>query len=132
VPPDVFDESVLDALAAVVNEARVFEFELVAVDEFPGAVWLRPDPDEPFRNLTRQLWRSFTNYPPYRGAFPDSQPHLTLEKVDDGDDQAELATRIRADLDPNLPIRCSAEAVSVFMTDARGIWHRAHRLELRN
>ena len=50
----------------------------------PGAIWLRPDPDRPFRDLTRQLWSAFPTYPPCGGRFPDSRPHLTIGVVGAG------------------------------------------------
>lgn len=130
VPPHAFDEAVLDAVGAVVHGAPAFRFALVAVDEFPGVVWLRPTPDAPFRDLTERMWAAFPAHPPYGGRHPDSQPHLTVAVVTGGEDQAELVGRIRTDVGPHLPIRADATAVSVFMTDDRGIWHRTHRLAL--
>lgn len=130
VPPESFDDTVADALVAVVSTIRVFDFTLSRFDEFPGAIWLRPEPGQPFRDLTRQLWAAFPMYPPYGGRFPDLQPHLTIGVVADGQDQAGLAARIRDDLGPDLPISCTAASLSVFMCDARGSWRREHRLEL--
>lgn len=128
VPPDLFDDTTLDTLAAVVQETSVFDYDLVAVEEFPGAVWLRPDPDQPFRDLTRRIWTAFPDYPPYGGRFPDSQPHLTVGISGGDHDHSKLLEVIRAEIGPRLPMRCSAQVVSVFMSNEEGFWHRQHQL----
>lgn len=126
VPPELFDESVADKLAEVIGSMQPIGFDLPAVDEFPGAVWLRPEPDQPFRDVTRAVWAAFPDYPPYGGAYPDSQPHLTVAVVSDDANQATLGSRIRSELESSLPIRCRAAAVSVFTRVDGGRW-RVHR-----
>ena len=72
VAPEEIDAAVIDGLRAALRTVEPFEFELDHVNEFPGVVWLHPEPDVPFRSLTRAIWMAFPDYPPYRGAFPDS------------------------------------------------------------
>ncbi len=127
-PPGQLDIEDSLALRQLVANTKRFDFELTAVDEFPGAIWLRPEPDDPFRQLTRQLWEAFPDYPPYGGRYPDSQPHLTLAIVADGHEQARLATEIRDDLDAQLPISASATWLSVFTRPTGGHWQRAQSL----
>jgi 2'-5' RNA ligase len=126
-PPDEFDDRIFELLTETAQRTPAFEFDLVAVDEFPGTVWLRPQPDDPFTTLTQDIWSVFPDFPPYAGRFSELHPHLTLAMVD-ADRQAALAARIRDAMSPRLPIRCRADALSVFMSDDLGNWRREHRL----
>lgn len=75
------------ALAVVGEIARTtepFRFRLERFGIFAnGIVHLVPDPDEPFRALTRALSAAFPDKPPYAAQFPDVTPHLTLDLVSD-------------------------------------------------
>lgn len=59
VPPTELDDAVIAQLREVALSQPAFDFRLARLDEFPGVVWLRPDPDEPFRALTRAVWAAF-------------------------------------------------------------------------
>jgi len=130
VPAERLDEAVLDTLAATLSEIRPFDYALASLAQFPGVIYLRPDPGDPFRELTRRLSVAFPDYPPYGGKFPESQPHVTVALVEGDATQVELLHRIQADVGPELPIRGTATAVTVFTPDRAGSWHRAHRIEL--
>jgi hypothetical protein len=41
-------------------------------------LFLAPEPRQVFVDLTTRVWRRFPDYPPYRGAFADIVPHLTI------------------------------------------------------
>jgi len=130
VPPDRFDKAVLETIREVAASERPLEFELTGVGEFPGAIWLRPEPEHFFQGLTRRFWEAFPAYPPYGGIYPDSQPHLTVAVVSDEAEQKRLSSGINAELGQQLPIACAAAALSVFMSDQDGVWQRRHSLAL--
>jgi 2'-5' RNA ligase len=131
VAPDDLDATVVECIGRAVREVPPFEFELVAVDEFPDAVWLRPEPRDGFVALTNALWAEFPQYPPYGGRFPDVRPHLTIAKVLSDDARRDLRVDIEAAFNGSLPLGARAEALSVFTSDDRGIWTRRHILPLR-
>jgi 2'-5' RNA ligase len=126
-PSDRLDRAVLERLTELATRTPVFDFDLTSVDEFPGTVWLRPEPETPFTTLTHQIWSAFPDFPPYGGRFSEVHPHLTLASVD-AEHQAALAARIREAMTPHLPIRCRADALSVFVSDDLDRWRREHRL----
>jgi 2'-5' RNA ligase len=128
VAPDGIDDAVLRAVADVAASVEPFEFELTAVDEFPGVVWLRPAPEDRFRDLTARLWAAFPDHPPYEGRHADSQPHVTVAMVDD-EDQPALSSRIRADLEHRLPVTSVATSLSVFVSRGDHRWRREHVVE---
>jgi hypothetical protein len=129
IPPADLDSAAIERLRVVLADVNPFAFRLTRLDEFPGVVWLRPEPDEPFMALTRALWRAFPEFPPYAGAFPDPQPHLTVGLADSPYAQAALHRRVTDSLEGQLPIRCEASALTVFTSDDSGEWTRAHVLE---
>ena len=80
--PDAIDSNALRVLAEIARRTGPFTFTLTSTDTFPnGIIHLVPEPDEPFRALTRALCEAFPSCPPYGGAFPEVRPHLTLDAV---------------------------------------------------
>lgn len=130
VAPEEIDAAVIDGLRAALRTVEPFEFELDHVDEFPGVVWLHPEPDVPFRSLTRAIWTAFPNYPPYRGAFPDSQPHLTVGLADSDAAQHALRSQLDGAVKGRLPVRGRVTALSVFTSDSDRFWTRILSLPL--
>jgi len=124
VEPEACDESTLEEVQRAVVGAEPFDYELVRVDGFPGVIWLRPEPDEPFKDLTKRLAAAFPDHPPYEGLIDEPQPHVTTAMVSFGIDQAELASRIREDVGWRLPLRCSATVVSLFVEHEHDAWRR--------
>ena len=132
VAPEAFAASTLEELGVVAAGITPFDYELTSVDEFPGVVWLRPEPDDPFRRLTARLWAAaFPDHPPYESRFPDSQPHVTIAHTEPGPPQDRLCGEVTAAIESHLPLRGRAEQLSVFMSDEAGTWHRRHTLPLR-
>ena len=76
-PPDTLSIEMVEEVQRIVSTVEPFGFVIDSLDEFPGVLWLRPDPDDRFRSLTRLLWDAFPDYPPYGGRYPSEVPHLT-------------------------------------------------------
>ncbi len=104
VPPAVMSSDVLDAVAAAVASVRAFDCVLARTSWFGRDVlWLAPEPDEPFRALTRAAHAAFPRYPPFGGIYPDVVPHLTIGDRPVGGPRALDAAE--ADVTPALPVR---------------------------
>jgi 2'-5' RNA ligase superfamily len=108
-PPDAIDE---DALRGLFARFPAFEFALDRVETFDeGVVWLRPQPMEPFADLTAAVYELYPDYPPYEGAHDIVVPHLT---VSDGD---------FVEVDVQLPIAARAHEVTLIEeAEADGRW----------
>jgi len=119
--PDAVDESVRSTLRRFFASRARFECVLPRTDTFPGVLYLTPEPDEPFRALTRGVVRVFPDTPPYGGAISDPDPHLTVAHADDADELDAIATRF-ADASRNrLPVR--VVVADVWLMEARdGVW----------
>ena len=108
-PPDA--EGAATALASF----EAFDVTFARLERFPGALWLAPEPSEPFVGMTRALMERFPDHPPYDGLFEGITPHLTVAQ---GDDLAAAET----DLEPMLPLRSRASSVVVFEQVSSGHW----------
>ncbi len=87
----------LDVVAGIAASAEPFDYRLERVVAFPdGTIHLAPDPADPFAALTKVLFESFPDYPPYAGAFPDSPPHVTLEREAPGISVGSVRTELAA------------------------------------
>jgi 2'-5' RNA ligase len=124
---DVTHETV-DQLRTIVVSTPAFEYALTSCQWFGNEVlWLAPDPADRFRELTRSIWRSFPDYPPYGGEFDDVIPHLTV--ADRADRRAMRS--VEKDLEVRLPIRARADEVTLMGEDPSGLWRRLAAFGLR-
>jgi 2'-5' RNA ligase len=81
--PDAIDQEVLDELGESFRARAPFGFALTSIRRFPDAVlYLAPDPDEPFRELTLAIWDRYKT-PPYGGKWSNIVPHLSVACVKD-------------------------------------------------
>ena len=131
VPPHLIDAEVLGALGAVAAACEGFAVLFPDVGEFPGVVWLRPDPEDRFRALTRALVAAFPDYPPFEGAFPDPQPHMTVGMDLDPRTQAELREQTDREVAPRLPFHAVVTSMSLLILDEHGSWREEARFAFR-
>ena len=130
VPPAELDEEVLSRLAVAIHSVSTFTCVFERVEWFGDeVVWLAPEPDVPFRQLTQLVRNAFPNFPPYRGAHDDVVPHLTIGGTLP-DAQAELRAAEAAVL-PKLPFHAVVNRV-VVMAGARepGSWRTIREFSL--
>ena len=126
---DDINEVVLHRVQSCAKQIRVFDFDLIGLNEFPDAIWLKPDPDAPLRALTQSLTNEFPDFAPYGGKFADPHPHLTLAQVGDVEHQRILIPELIRQLQAHLPHSCTAHALSLFACDAQGCWTRKYEFE---
>ena len=133
VEPAVLDDDAVRRLAAAVATVPAFAFSFDRCGWFDQDVlWLAPAPDEPFRELTRAVWRAFPAHPPYAGAFDDLAPHLTVGQRADGDERAldELRS-IESVVSQQLPVTAYVDRVHLIAGSAEpDSWRTLHELPL--
>lgn len=114
-PLHAWDTAAIGEVAA--STAR-FDYELTRLDVFPnGCIHLPPDPDAPFRDLTRRVWHAHPGVVP-NGA-PDPVPHLTLDLAG----AVVTVESTRALLGDAIPLSCRAEALEL-------VWYEAGNCHL--
>ncbi len=127
-PPERVDDTVLAALREICAGVPAFETTLARVAWFGETVlFLAPEPDRPFRALTRAVWDRFPGYPRYGGTHADPVPHLTV-----GHDAPVDLLRAAADaVTPHLPIRVPVTTVRLIEGSAApGSWRTVADLPL--
>lgn len=128
--PDEIDTDVLAAVLDVVGDEPAFTTRFRTIGTFPGGVvWLRPEPDDPFRRLTLLLADAFPQCPPYGGAFSEPVPHLTIGVALSDDDAAEIASAVGPDIERN-EILAEVSEVALHTRDAEGLWRRRAAIPL--
>ena len=67
--PPLVDAGVLATLAGIARSVPCFNYRLAKTERFPVALYLAPEPGEPFSALTDGIFRAFPDYPPFEGKF---------------------------------------------------------------
>jgi 2'-5' RNA ligase len=126
-PPERVDHVVRAALRDIVAVVPRTEVSLTRVDWFGDeVVWLAPEPDQLFRDLTAAVWRRFPDAPPYAGAHAEVVPHLTIGHNAPRVVLAEAAQAVCA----HLPIRTTVTAVHLIAGTPDHPWHPVTRFPL--
>lgn len=128
--PVVLIEPDVDAdLRHIFGGVKEFECSLDTIDWFDRSVmYLRPQPDAPFRQMTKLVVDRWPQWPPYGGALIDPTPHVTI--ADNGDEAAmrSAATTIAQEL----PLDVVVSEVRLYAgTDQKGSWHHVQTFPLR-
>jgi 2'-5' RNA ligase len=121
--PDDIGDDVVECLADGFAECRRFDFELADVHWFGDTVvYLAPEPADAFRDLTRRAVQLFPAFPPYRGAYADLTPHLTIGQ----DAPIDVLRAAAAAVASGLPIRTSATAITLMIGGTEPASWRVH------
>jgi 2'-5' RNA ligase len=119
--PEAISSNDLAALQALFAAQPAFDMTLAELRQFPGVLYLAPEPAEPFAVLTSAVVARYPDWPPYGGAVAEVIPHLTLAQVDDPAQLDEIEAAFLTRCEGNLPIRTRVEAV-VLMDNRSGLW----------
>jgi 2'-5' RNA ligase len=120
--PDEVDDIVLGRLRDCFACLEPIQFSLGKIRRFPIEVlYLAPEPDQPFRQLTSSIWNLFPETPPYRGKWPDIIPHLSLAQLANGQQLLAIEEDFARASRGKLPIRAVASKVTL-MDNRSGRW----------
>ena len=120
--PDEIDGLVLDTLSHCFSSFQLFKFSLTKINQFPGeTLYLVPEPEDPFRELTLTIWRCSPETPPYRGRYLTVVPHLTVADHMGEPRLAEVAREFEEASQGYLPIQTEAREVAL-MDSRSGRW----------
>ncbi len=79
--PERVSAAVSRQVQAVLSRFAPFDFRLKKVGQFPGSVFLEPDPAAPFIELAHALAQAFPDWPPYGDRHAAVVPHLTVART---------------------------------------------------
>jgi 2'-5' RNA ligase len=126
VPVDELGGEAETRLARILGETEPFDVTFARTARFPEVLYLEPGPAERFAALTAAIAAEWPEHPPYEGAHENVIPHLT---VAEGDDES-LFERIRAEVEPQLPLETRITEARIYGENAAGRWHERSRLPL--
>jgi 2'-5' RNA ligase len=106
--PNEINGLLLDTLRDCFSRFQPFKFSLMTINQFPGeTLYLVPEPEDPFRELTLGIWRCYPKTPPYRGRYSTVVPHLTAAHFVREQKLAEVAREFEQAAQGRLPIQVS-------------------------
>jgi 2'-5' RNA ligase len=121
-PPDEINEGVLDNLRRCIAGFAPFEFSLASIRRFPDAIYLAPEPDEPFRQLTLAIWKRYPEAPPYGGKWSDIIPHLSVAaQLTDEQQLRRIADDFAQACQGQLPIHATVSQI-LLVDNSSGHW----------
>ena len=95
-----------------------FDVTLSETARFPGLLYLRPEPHEPFVAMTEALAAAFPGFPPYGGKFEEIVPHVSVAEADES-----VLVAAERELAPQLPVKARVERAWLVENTPAG-WRR--------
>jgi 2'-5' RNA ligase len=127
--PGAVTADVLATLSELFSSFPGFEISFKTTASFPEALCLLPEPDEPFRRLTKLVAARFPENQPYEGRFADIRPHLTVAQTEDPAQLSQIASEFATGAGRALPLRSFVDSV-VLLDNEDGYWQIRHRFAL--
>ena len=107
-PPADVDDHALASLSAAIGTVPGFDCVFARTEWFGDDVlWLAPDPDTPFRQLTTAVVAAFPAHQPYGGIYDEPVPHLTIGERRLG--SAEQLDAAERSVREHLPVRARVD-----------------------
>lgn len=128
-PPDELTGNLTTTLRELFSKQPGFTALFSRIQQFPDALYLAPEPSEPFRQLTKTVVRVFPDTPPYRGAFKEIIPHLTVAQGCDLQQLKEITADFHAATKVKLPFHARVDSVA-WMDNSSGAWQTRVRFSL--
>jgi 2'-5' RNA ligase len=122
-PEDRLGTEALTRLRRLCARRPVLEVEFKRPARFPGVLYLEPEPSDGLRQLTIEIAGQWPEAPPYRGAFAEIIPHLTLAQGV----AAAVLDMIEARVPRSLPIAASLVEAHLYVFDGER-WRMRARL----
>ena len=126
--PEQITEAVLNRVRLALSCAVTFRFRLARIDRFPNALYLAPEPAEPFIALTERLVHEFPTYLPYGGQHDSVVPHLTVAQANETEQSLAEAHLFNA-LPAHVGIEARCNDVEL-IENSSGRWQRMHSFPL--
>jgi 2'-5' RNA ligase len=121
--PEEIGPADLRQLSELFASVPATTLRLVSAQRFSrGVLYLVPEPEAFVRALTNRIWALYPQRPPYRGAFENVIPHLTVAQHDDH----AVLDGIEAAVTPALPIVADVREAWLMLQAADEHWRAGH------
>lgn len=113
------DQVTANEVASIAGTIEPFNASFGAVGRFAvEVVFLVPEPVATFMAMTRSFMAAFPDCPPYGGAHPDPEPHLTVGSNLD----PAVADSLAQTLPAGLPLNSRVDRLTLLVEDSVGNW----------
>ena len=123
IPADRLGTEALARLGRLCAARPVLEVQFRRTARFPGVLYLESAPSDGLRQLTLEVAGQWPEAPPYRGAFSEIIPHLTVAHGVAPD----VLDMVEARVQRSLPISTSLVEARLYVFDGEG-WRMRARL----
>ena len=115
VPEKALSTQTTSSLLDLFTAFEPFDVSFPRLERHDDVIWLRPEPEKPFRDLTTSVWERWPEHPPYEGRFDDVIPHLTIAEGDVNTISTDLDESVRA----ALPVTTRVTVVDLITFEGR-------------
>ncbi|HEY7178676.1 MAG TPA: 2'-5' RNA ligase family protein [Gaiella sp.] len=122
VPSHAVGADLLARLRVLYAPVAPFDYALAVVRRFPTVAWLAPDPAARFISLIERTYAAFPDYPPYGDPLLDPVPHCSIGVVDEPGSLDAIVRELETGLERVLPIRCTADEMTLLEERPDGRW----------
>jgi len=112
-PYGYLDTPLLHRLSTIFASFQTFDFTLNEIGNFPGVIYIKPDPEDPFHLLVNTIAEEFPESPPYGGMYKELIPHVTIAHSGFIENYSIVEKGIDKKLKELLPISSFASQVSL-------------------
>ncbi len=119
----------IENLRAIFSRFEPFHCFLSEICCFPTVIYLKPEPEQLFKDLADAVVTNFPESLPYEGKFGDVVPHLTVAEVDDKNNLDKILQAFTVEAGSALPIRAQVTEVQ-FMDNRKGVWETREEFPL--
>jgi hypothetical protein len=114
-PPERIDDAIYAKLAECCARLPPIDFLLTEARRFDDEVlYLAPEPEEVFRELTLVIWQLFPETPPYAGRHAEIIPHLSVAWAQEAALMTQIAANFTAETLGRLPIAGRATSLALY------------------
>lgn len=127
IPHVLLSRDALSRVQLIASQTEPFSFRISSPARFPDTVYLRPEPAQPFIEMTLRVVREFPDYPPYGRRFDSIVPHLTVAQGA----QTDLADaeRLLVVAQPSLGFTCRCDMLTL-IEKSSGRWRESNTFDL--
>jgi len=127
-PQDRITSAEVTRLRDLFSQIPEADISLTHTARFDGVLYLAPEPDGFFRDITMRLWAMYPDTPPYGGLYDDMKPHLTVvQSVDEV-----VLRQAESALSEGLPVAVRPREAWLLLEATDGRWHQHTRMPFRD
>lgn len=120
-PLQSLNAALLAELETLFRSHPAFAYTLTHVGRFKEAIYLTPEPEQPFVDLIADLTAHFPECQPYGGKFTKITPHLTVVQAQDPTFLDSIEKEAVQLCKHELPLHLEAREVTLVVRQA-GVW----------